>query len=50
MERQMISEECELPGMWDDFGSVWNSKDSGLEHVPIMQEKLSVIDSVSPND
>jgi len=22
MERKKVSEECELPGMWDDFGSM----------------------------
>ena len=49
-ERQKVSEECEMPGMWDDFGSVRNSEDSGLEHVPITQEGPSIIDSVSPND
>ena len=50
MERQKVSEECEMPGMWDDFGSVRNSEHSGLEHVPITQEEPSIIDSVSPND
>jgi hypothetical protein len=50
MERQKVSEECEMPGMWDDFGSVRNSEHSGLEHVPITQEEPPIIDSVSPND
>jgi hypothetical protein len=50
MERQKVNEECEMPGMWDDIGSVRNSEDSGLEHVPITQEEPSIIDSVSPND
>ena len=50
MEREKVSEECEMPGMWDNFASVQNSEDSGVEHVPITQEEPSVIDSVSPND
>jgi hypothetical protein len=50
MEREKVSEGCEMPGMWDDFASVWNSEDSGVEHVPITQEEPSAIDSVSPND
>jgi hypothetical protein len=45
-----VGEECEMPGMWDNFGSVRNSDDSGLEYVPITQEEPSIIDSVSPND
>ena len=50
MESQKVSEECEMPGMWDDNGPVRNSKDSGLERVSSMQEEPSMIDSVSPND
>ena len=46
MERQQASEEVEMPGLWDDFGSVRNAEDS----VPITQEEPSIIDSVSPND
>jgi hypothetical protein len=49
-ERQKIVKECEMPGVWDDLGSVRNSEGSGLEHVPITQEEPSIIDSVSPND
>jgi hypothetical protein len=44
------SKKCEIPDMWDDFDSVPNSEDSGLECIQIMQEKLSIIDSRSPND
>jgi hypothetical protein len=35
MEREKVSKECKMPGMWDDFASVQNSEDSGVEHVPI---------------
>jgi hypothetical protein len=45
-----MGEEGEMPGMWDDFGPVRNSEDSGLEYIPITQEEPSIIDSVSPND
>jgi hypothetical protein len=50
LERQKDSEEVEMPGMWDDFGSVRNSEDFGLDYVPITQEEPSIIDSVSPNN
>jgi hypothetical protein len=47
-EGQKIVEEFEMPGVWDDLGSVRNSEGSG--HVPITQKELSIIDSVSPNN
>ena len=51
VEREKIGEECKMPDiLGDDLGSVRNSEDSGLEHVPITQKELSIIDSVSLND
>ena len=50
VEGEKVGEECEMPGIWDDLGSVRNSEDSGLEHVPITQGEPSIIDSMSPHD
>jgi hypothetical protein len=40
----------EMPDLWDNLSSVKKSEGSGLEHIPIMQEELSMIDSMSPID
>ena len=55
VEGKKVDEECEVQGIRNDLGTVRNSEDSGLEHVPITQEELSIIDgidtdSVSPHD
>ena len=45
--RGEAEEDCEMLGMWDNVASVQNSKDFGLEPVPICQEEPSINDSVS---